>query len=108
MSKDMRVAPNLLRLIPDIFFDTLAYILPASYLFIGIMTISASLGDTLIGAYLDLGASFDRFIVVLLGMGILYIVGELITHFSYDDHSHHQQPMGWFRGQRNPLPAFSP
>ena len=46
--------------------------------------ISSSLGSQLLAAYLDLGASFDRFVVILLGMGILYIIGQLITHFSYD------------------------
>jgi hypothetical protein len=80
----MKTAPSLLQLIPDIFFDALAYILPSSLLLIGIMTISSSIGGQLVAAYLDLGASFDRFIVVLFGIGILYIVGQLITHFSYD------------------------
>jgi hypothetical protein len=80
----MKTAPNLLQLIPDIFFDALAYILPASLLFIGVMTISSSIGGRLVKAYLDLGASFDRFIVVLFGLGIFYIIGQLLTHFSYD------------------------
>jgi len=84
MSMDTRTAPSLLQLIPDIFFDALAYILPSSLLFIGIMTVSSSLGSQMLTAYLDLGASFDRFIIILLGIGILYILGQLITHFSYD------------------------
>jgi hypothetical protein len=71
-------------LIPDIFFDALAYLLPASLLFLGIMTIPSSLGGTLLSAYLNLGASFDRFIVILFGIGMLYILGQLLTHFSYD------------------------
>ena len=81
---EMQNAPSLLQLIPDIFFDALAYILPASLLFIGVMIIPSSIGAPLINAYLNLGASFDRFIVVLFGIGILYIVGQLLTHFSYD------------------------
>ena len=80
----MKTAPNLLQLIPDIFFDALAYILPASLLFIGVMIIPSSVGAPLIKAYLNLGALFDRFIVVLMGLGIFYIVGQLLTHFSYD------------------------
>jgi len=80
----MKETPSLLQLIPDIFFDALAYLLPASLLFIGVMTIPSSLGGPLVSAYLNLGASFDRFIVVLLGIGILYITGQLLTHFSYD------------------------
>jgi hypothetical protein len=81
---EMKEAPSLLQLIPDIFFDALAYIMPASLLFIGVMTIPSSVGAPLVNAYLNLGASFDRFIVVLFGIGILYIVGQLLTHFSYD------------------------
>jgi hypothetical protein len=80
----MKEAPSLLQLIPDIFFDALAYLLPASLLFIGVMTIPSSIGAPLVNAYLNLGASFDRFIVVLFGVGILYIVGQMLTHFSYD------------------------
>lgn len=80
----MKEAPSLLQLIPDIFFDALAYILPASLLFIGMMIIPSSIGSTLINAYLNLGASFDRFVVILFGIGILNIVGQLLTHFSYD------------------------
>jgi hypothetical protein len=80
----MKEAPSLLQLIPDIFFDALAYLLPASLLFIGVMTIPSSMGAPLVNAYLNLGASFDRFIVVLFGVGILYIVGQMLTHFSYD------------------------
>lgn len=80
----MQNAPSLLQLIPDIFFDALAYILPASLLFIGVMIIPSSIGAPLVNAYLSLGASFDRFIVVLFGIGILYILGQLLTHFSYD------------------------
>jgi len=79
----MKTAPNLLQLIPDIFFDALAYMLPASLLFIGVMTLTPSLGSPLVRAYLALGASFDRFIVVLLGVGLFYIIGQLLTHFSY-------------------------
>jgi hypothetical protein len=80
----MKEAPSLLQLIPDIFFDALAYLLPASLLFIGVMIIPSSIGAPLVNAYLNLGASFDRFIVVLFGIGMLYIVGQLLTHFSYD------------------------
>src|SRR5829696_1330979 len=80
----MKEAPSLLQLIPDIFFDALAYILPASLLFIGVMIIPSSIGRPLVNAYLNLGASFDRFIVILFGIGILYIAGLLLTHFSYD------------------------
>jgi len=58
--------------------------LPASLLFIGMMIIPSSVGAPLINAYLNLGASFDRFIVILFGIGILYIVGQMLTHFSYD------------------------
>jgi hypothetical protein len=82
--KTMKEAPSLLQLIPDIFFDALAYILPSSLLFIGVMIIPSSIGSPLVKAYLNLGASFDRFIVVLFGIGILYIIGQLLTHFSYD------------------------
>jgi len=82
--KAMKEAPSLLQLIPDIFFDALAYVMPASLLFIGAMLIPSSIGSPLVNAYLNLGASFDRFIVVLFGIGILYIVGQLLTHFSYD------------------------
>jgi hypothetical protein len=80
----MKEAPSLLQLIPDIFFDALAYVLPASLLFIGVMIIPSSIGAPLVNAYLNLGASFDRFIVILFGIGLLYIVGQLLTHFSYD------------------------
>lgn len=80
----MKEAPSLLQLIPDIFFDALAYIMPASLLFIGVMIIPSSVGAPLVEAYLNLGASFDRFIVVLFGVGLLYIIGQLLTHFSYD------------------------
>src|SRR5215216_3916758 len=80
----MKEAPSLLQLIPDIFFDALAYVLPASFLFIGVMIIPSSIGAPLVNAYLSLGASFDRFIVILFGIGILYIVGQMLTHFSYD------------------------
>ena len=84
LSKPMKEAPSLLQLIPDIFFDALAYLLPASLLFVGMMIIPSSLGSPLVNAYLNLGASFDRFIVILFGIGILYIIGQLLTHFSYD------------------------
>ena len=80
----MQNAPNLLQLILDIFFDALAYILPASLLFLGVMIIPSSIGAPLVNAYLNPGASFDRFVVILFGIGILYIAGQLITHFSYD------------------------
>lgn len=80
----MKEAPSLLQLIPDIFFDALAYILPATLLFIGVMIIPSSVGAPLVNAYLDLGASFDRFIVVLFAVGIFYITGQVLTHFSYD------------------------
>lgn len=80
----MKEAPSLLQLIPDIFFDALAYVLPASLLFIGVMIIPSSIGAPLVNAYLNLGASFDRLVVILFGVGILYIVGQLLTHFSYD------------------------
>jgi hypothetical protein len=80
----MKEAPSLLQLIPDIFFDALAYILPASLLFIGVMIIPSSLGAPLVKAYLNLGASFDRFVVILFGIGLLNIVGQLLTHFSYE------------------------
>ena len=73
-----------MQLIPDIFFDALAYLLPASLLFIGMMIIPSSLGRPLVNAYLNLGASTDWFIVILFGIGILYIIGQLLTHFSYD------------------------
>lgn len=78
----MREAPSLLQLIPDIFFDALAYILPATLLFIGVMVIPSSVGAPLVDAYLNLGASFDRLIVVLFGIGLLYIIGQMLTHFS--------------------------
>ena len=84
MSNQMKEAPSLLQLIPDIFFDALAYLLPASLFFIGIMIIPSSVGRPLVDAYLSLGASFDRFVVVLFAIGILYILGQLLTHFSYD------------------------
>ena len=80
----MKEAPSLLNLIPDIFFDALAYILPASLLFIGVLIIPSSVGEPLVNAYLNLGASFDRFVVLLFGIGLLNIVGQLLTHFSYD------------------------
>ena len=80
----MKEAPSLLQLIPDIFFDALAYLLPATLLFLGVMIIPSTVGAPLVRAYLNLGASFDRFVVVLFGIGILYIVGQLLTHFSYD------------------------
>lgn len=80
----MKEAPSLLQLIPDIFFDALAYLLPASLLFLGVMIIPSSIGAPLVNAYLNLGASFDRFVVILFGIGILYILGQLLTHFSYD------------------------
>ena len=80
----MKEAPSLLQLIPDIFFDALAYVLPASLLFLGVMIIPSFIGTSLVNAYLSLGASFDRFVVILFGVGILYIVGQLLTHFSYD------------------------
>lgn len=84
MSNQMKEAPSLLQLIPDIFFDALAYLLPASLFFIGIMIIPSSVGRPLVDAYLSLGASFDRFVVVLFAIGVLYILGQLLTHFSYD------------------------
>ena len=84
MSNQMKEAPSLLQLIPDIFFDALAYLLPASLFFIGIMIIPSSVGRPLVEAYLGLGASFDRFVVVLFAIGVLYILGQLLTHFSYD------------------------
>src|SRR5919106_4377955 len=84
MSQEMKEAPSLLQLIPDIFFDALAYVLPASLLFLGVMIIPSSIGAPLVNAYLNLGVSFDRFIVILFGIGLLYIVGQLLTHFSYD------------------------
>src|SRR5215208_4901039 len=80
----MKEAPSLLNLIPDIFFDALAYILPASLLFIGVLIIPSSVGEPLVNAYLNLGASFDRFVVLMFGIGLLNIVGQLLTHFSYD------------------------
>ena len=63
----MKEAPSLLQLIPDIFFDALAYLLPATLLFLGIMIIPSSIGAPLVNAYLNLGASFDRFVVILSG-----------------------------------------
>ena len=98
MSQEMKEAPSLLQLIPDIFFDALAYILPASLLFIGVMIIPSSVGGPLVEAYLNLGASFDRFIVVLFGIGLLYIVGQLLTHFSYDVVL---RPLRWLAARRN-------
>ncbi len=80
----MNQAPNSLQMIPDLFFDAFAYILPASFLFIGVMIIPSFIGKPLLDAYLNLGAVFDRFVVILLGLGLLYIVGQLLTHFSYD------------------------
>ncbi len=80
----MNQAPNFLQMIPDLFFDAFAYILPASYLFLGVMIIPSFIGKPLLDAYLNLGAVFDRFIVILLGIGLLYIIGQLLTHFSYD------------------------
>jgi hypothetical protein len=80
----MKEAPSLLQLIPDIFFDALAYLLPSSLLFLGMMIIPSSIGAPLVNAYLNLGASFDRFVVILFGIGLLYILGQLLTHFSYD------------------------
>lgn len=80
----MKEAPSLLQLIPDIFFDALAYLLPATLLFLGVMIIPSSIGAPLVNAYLNLGASFDRFVVILFGIGLLYILGQLLTHFSYD------------------------
>lgn len=80
----MKQAPSLLQLIPDLFFDAFAYILPASLLFFGVMIIPSSIGKPLLDAYLSLGASFDRFVVILLGIGLLYILGQMLTHFSYD------------------------
>jgi hypothetical protein len=84
MRNEMKEAPSLLQLIPDIFFDALAYLLPASLLFLGIMIVPSSVGAPLVNAYLNLGASFDRFVVILFGIGLLYILGQLLTHFSYD------------------------
>jgi hypothetical protein len=84
MRNEMKEAPSLLQLIPDIFFDALAYLLPASLLFLGIMIVPSSVGAPLVNAYLNLGASFDRFVVILFGIGLFYIVGQLLTHFSYD------------------------
>jgi hypothetical protein len=84
MRNDMKEAPSLLQLIPDIFFDALAYLLPSSLLLLGMMIIPSSVGAPLVNAYLNLGASFDRFVVILFGIGILYVVGQLLTHFSYD------------------------
>jgi hypothetical protein len=40
---DMKTAPRLLQLIPDIFFDVLAYILPSSLLFIGMTALRAQM-----------------------------------------------------------------
>src|SRR5688572_20634337 len=80
----MKEAPSLLQLIPDIFFDALAYLLPATLLFLGVMIIPSSVGAPLVNAYLNLGASFDRFVVILFGIGIFYIVGQMLTHFSND------------------------
>src|SRR5688572_16411889 len=80
----MKEAPSLLQLIPDIFFDALAYLLPSSLLFLGMMIIPSSIGAPLVNAYLNLGASFDGFVVILFGIGLLYILGQLLTHFSYD------------------------
>jgi hypothetical protein len=84
VNTQMKEAPSLLQLIPDIFFDALAYLLPASLLFLGVMTIPSSIGSPLVNSYLNLGASFDRFVVILFGIGMLYIIGQLLTHFSYD------------------------
>jgi hypothetical protein len=84
MSDQMKEAPSLLQLIPDIFFDALAYLLPSSLLFLGVMIIPSSIGAPLVNAYLNLGASFDRFVVILFGVGLLYILGQMLTHFSYD------------------------
>ncbi len=80
----MNQPPNLLQMIPDLFFDAFAYILPASYLFLGVMIIPSFIGKPLLDAYLNLGAVFDRVIVILLGLGLLYIVGQLLTHYSYN------------------------
>ncbi len=80
----MNQAPNFLQMIPDLFFDAFAYILPASYLVLGIMIIPSFIGKPLLDAYLSLGAVFDRFVVILLGLGLLYVIGQLLTHFSYD------------------------
>ena len=52
----MKEAPGLLQLIPDIFLGALAHILPASLLFMGVMTIPSSIGCPLVEAYLNLGA----------------------------------------------------
>ena len=48
------------------------------------MTLSSPLSAPLIDAYLSLNAAFDRFILILLGLGVLYIAGQLLTHFSYE------------------------
>lgn len=80
----MKAPPSLLQLIPDLFFDLLAYILPASLLFVGVLTIPvpASVSAPLVEAYFNMGAWFDRFVVILFGIGILYIVGQMLTHLS--------------------------
>jgi hypothetical protein len=101
----MKEAPSLLQLIPDIFFDALAYLLPASLLFLGVMIIPSSIGAPLVNAYLNLGASFDRFVVILFGIGILYIVGQLLTHFSYDVILRPLQRVAAWRNQEDFTPS---
>lgn len=80
----MRAAPSLLQLIPDLFFDVLAYILPASLLAVGVMAIPvpSSVASPLLEAYMNVGVWFDRFIIILFGIGVLYIIGQLLTHIS--------------------------
>jgi hypothetical protein len=97
----MKEAPSLLQLIPDIFFDALAYLLPASLLFLGVMIIPSSIGAPLVNAYLNLGASFDRFVVILFGIGLFYIVGQLLTHFSYDVILRPLQTLAGWRKQKD-------
>jgi hypothetical protein len=73
----MKQAPSLLQLIPDIFFDALAYILPASLLFIGVMITSL----------------FSRQWIGLLASGILFF---LFVHEAYGEQvffTHYLQEM---------------
>jgi len=75
---------SLIQLIPDIFYDALAYFLPASLLFIGVVTVSSPARDFTVSSYLSLSDTFDKLIVVVLGLGVLYTLGQFLTFVSYE------------------------
>lgn len=79
----MKEVDNLAKLIPDVFYDILAYIVPASVMCVGIILIVDFIGTPIKNFYSNITDAVDKIFIALFVLGLLYIVGQLITVCSY-------------------------